>query len=1057
MKIILLLLLLLWGAALAPKLIAAPPPHLALPGDQNQEVIVAHYPKSLATRNSILRQGLINVFGRDTLVTKGSPYFYEAKRKYGVEGVPPLFFKVPKSMIGFADASKGWHFEYDKGLGIFNPLPINNGEKGIIPSQYIVFPTSEEYQQCTKINPNLSPTSKEVERWVRTDIAPMLHSMGMQHYNIPAIGRLQETTDFEAQGHLVKLAPLALGTNWQERLRAMKAGDYPLAFSSKDQYQLFMQELLQILKKHDLRGDVGVRGSSTTLISNNPFKGASPANFHNYNELKYFDSQGKSDVDILMNLPRLSVAMHASGAGLTQSRDVFLSSSTPNALPDLNDFKRKWENILQREVNFSVLSTLQDKYEMHQHPFTESNIHHFPIDFDLPVVSKIMALQNEKIQDLNQFLHTQQASPLNFFIEKAMLSSFCPNMNGECLKNLLDEFFGEVLFCKHQALTEVDKITFSATVICPPYLNNQLITEYLSSNRDQNLIIKDQQKLMQFYQQDLQNIQNEISPYLDLNKSIQGWIKQRYTLQRAREEVWHVILTSETIPLQQILSLGKKYFPSFSSNDRGLDFEQWFAKNHHTLLFGSQDAKNDLLEIHSLLKSKNLDNSFPNLQTLVHSIMMENMPETDFLKKLLALKQENKITPAQANVIYKDYFEKHPTLEIETSYDRLAFLQDNGASYDEVEQEISFLKKQNIYTNIDGGNCEKFAWESNKCFDTLFMQLTSYSLEAQGIPVTIGPLMRIKSPQLKTELIAQQLYHDATAGDKASIDKAMVKRFGQGIDDFLTKNSIAFKDFSSLLNEKILERDLIKGQDKLSLLLKAQKELQPFHLNRLIAKTLTAAVTTSNEFPVDHKMYAEIKKMVEEKFVPNRYETLELLEMKYLEYLYQNNKILPAVSADYKFLQEHMENIKKHPTWKNEFLVAFLQKNEPSLTAKKLFPYLDLLSLDPNVQADDSNSPKAQIIKMIFKKFTEKYNPTEFEKIQKEFFEEISRLSMAQRKELLQSYLDYYLVERSYHSKGLFKKSEKRSISKEEWEKIVSMQNLNLKTELLAYFQKKRP
>lgn len=76
------------------------PARAMLPGDQDEIVVVAHFSKSLESRNEVLRNGLWNVRGRDTLVFQNSERYWDIA---DFKGVPPVAFAVQKKMIGYAN------------------------------------------------------------------------------------------------------------------------------------------------------------------------------------------------------------------------------------------------------------------------------------------------------------------------------------------------------------------------------------------------------------------------------------------------------------------------------------------------------------------------------------------------------------------------------------------------------------------------------------------------------------------------------------------------------------------------------------------------------------------------------------------------------------------------------------------------------------------------------------------------------------------------------------------------------------------------------------------
>lgn len=106
-----------------------PPKELRLPGNPERKVTVAHFPKSPEARLEILRRGLLNIAGRDTLTAYRGPDYFSiaAGTNHGNSynrRVEPVLFRVPKKYLGYPDSSTGGQFgSGGRGLAIYHPTP----------------------------------------------------------------------------------------------------------------------------------------------------------------------------------------------------------------------------------------------------------------------------------------------------------------------------------------------------------------------------------------------------------------------------------------------------------------------------------------------------------------------------------------------------------------------------------------------------------------------------------------------------------------------------------------------------------------------------------------------------------------------------------------------------------------------------------------------------------------------------------------------------------------------------------------------------------------------
>ncbi|MGI9599048.1 MAG: hypothetical protein ACR2QK_22985 [Acidimicrobiales bacterium] len=125
----------------------------------------------------------------------------------------------------------------------------------------------------------------------------------------------------------------------------MLARRKPLGFESEAQFQQFADELAEALDSAGLDdAEIGLKGTATTFYSENPGK---PFGHH-------WDANPAEPADYDLNVTSQTMvdAFDAMGTELHPKYGIFRAQDMVDNFGPLDDFKQRWQAILDREVNF---------------------------------------------------------------------------------------------------------------------------------------------------------------------------------------------------------------------------------------------------------------------------------------------------------------------------------------------------------------------------------------------------------------------------------------------------------------------------------------------------------------------------------------------------------------------------------------------------------------------------------------------------------------------------------------------------------------------------------
>ncbi len=128
-------------------------------------------------------------------------------------------------------------------------------------------------------------------------------------------------------------------------IELMVDGRKPLGFESEAQYQRFADELAEALAAAGLDdAEIGLKGTATTFYSENPGKPFG----HHWDA----DPANPADYDLNVTSQTMVDAFDALGTDLHPQYGIYRSRDMADNFAPLDEFKQRWQAILDREVNF---------------------------------------------------------------------------------------------------------------------------------------------------------------------------------------------------------------------------------------------------------------------------------------------------------------------------------------------------------------------------------------------------------------------------------------------------------------------------------------------------------------------------------------------------------------------------------------------------------------------------------------------------------------------------------------------------------------------------------
>jgi hypothetical protein len=131
----------------------------------------------------------------------------------------------------------------------------------------------------------------------------------------------------------------------EEQIAQMWAKKAALGFESPEQFGQFRSEMNDAFNKAGLAdADVGLKGTSTTFYSENPGKPLG----HHWDA----DPMNPGDYDLNISSPTMVKQLQDAGISPSEKYGVFKTRDINATFPELDEFQKKWSDILGRDVNF---------------------------------------------------------------------------------------------------------------------------------------------------------------------------------------------------------------------------------------------------------------------------------------------------------------------------------------------------------------------------------------------------------------------------------------------------------------------------------------------------------------------------------------------------------------------------------------------------------------------------------------------------------------------------------------------------------------------------------